>query len=179
MTSNFQQHRRVTAEEKERFLALLLPLRHRLAHFARAMVTDPEEARDLVSDTIMEALEGFNRLRHPEAFLSFLFTIATRLQRRRTERSKVFQQYDESHLLYPDNGISPDTAADIQRLYAAMDQLPEAQREAIALFEISGLRLEELAILQNCSLSAVKMRLKRGREQLGILLGASKEKERL
>ncbi|MBL7986781.1 MAG: RNA polymerase sigma factor [Chlorobi bacterium] len=177
MSSNSQQHRRVTAEEKERFIALLLPLRHRLAHFARAMVPDPEEARDLVSDTILAALEGFHRLKHPEAFLSFLFTITTRLQRRRAERNRVFQRYEESNLLHPDSSIAPDTAADIQRLYAAMDQLPAAQREAVALFEISGLRLEEICTIQNCSLSAVKMRLKRGREQLGVLLGAKKEKE--
>ncbi len=51
-----------------------------------------------------------------------------------------------------------------------MASLPEKQREALALFEISGLSIEEVREIQGGSLSAVKMRLVRGREQLALLL---------
>ena len=51
-------------------------------------------------------------------------------------------------------------------LHQALALLPDAQREAVILFEISGFNLKEVAEIQEASLSAVKQRLKRGRERL-------------
>lgn len=152
-------------------MLLLTPLRHRLMHFARVMTGDYEDARDLVSDTVLAALEQFDRIRDTEAFLGYLFTIATRIHRRKRWRARIFDRF-ESH---QEDEISGSTTAtdipvDIRIIYEAMAGLPEKQREALALFEVSGLSLEEIREIQGGSLSAVKMRLVRGREQLSLLL---------
>jgi len=55
-------------------------------------------------------------------------------------------------------------------LHRALALLPEAQREALILFEISGFSIKEVAGLQAASISAVKQRLKRGREKLTEIL---------
>jgi DNA-directed RNA polymerase specialized sigma24 family protein len=55
-------------------------------------------------------------------------------------------------------------------LYEALAQLPHEQRESIILFEISGFSIQEITVIQNASESAVKQRLKRGREKLMEIL---------
>ena len=58
-------------------------------------------------------------------------------------------------------------------LYRALDELSASQREAVVLFEISGLSLEEVREIQGGSLSGVKSRISRGRQRLAELLGAT------
>jgi RNA polymerase sigma-70 factor (ECF subfamily) len=48
----------------------------------------------------------------------------------------------------------------------ALSSLKPAEREAVVLFDLEGLSLEEVAGLQKASLSAVKSRLARGRKHL-------------
>jgi RNA polymerase sigma-70 factor (ECF subfamily) len=158
---------------QEEFLALLLPLRDRLAHYARAVSKRREEADDLVSDTILAALEGFDSLKNRDAFPSYVFRIASRLQKRRRWRRKLFGEYDEerAHAI-GSHEPSPESAAEVVMLHRALEQLPAAQREAVVLFEISGLSLEEIREIQGGSLSAVKSRVSRARQELARLLGA-------
>ena len=59
---------------------------------------------------------------------------------------------------------------DVELLYKALELLPEEQREALILFEISGFSIRDISELQQASEAAVKQRLKRGRDKLGELL---------
>lgn len=157
---------------KERFLQLFNPHHDRLCRFARAMTHDAEAARELVAETVLAALEGFERLRDDKAFLSYLFTIATRIYQRRRRHRKWFGEYDQERAEnIRDTADSPDRAADIEALYHALARLPEKQREAVVLFEISGFSLEEIRELQGGTLSGVKARLRRGRMMLAEILG--------
>jgi RNA polymerase sigma-70 factor, ECF subfamily len=160
-------------ERQERFLSLLLPVRNRLVHFARAVTRNRDEANDLVSDTILAALERFEHIRGPEAFLSYLFTIAVRIHRRKRWRGRLFGSYNEEQAAsIPDRGTSPDRSADVAMLHRALARLPERQREALVLFEISDLSLEEIRVIQGGSLSGVKSRIVRARQKLAELLDA-------
>ncbi|HVK40054.1 MAG TPA: RNA polymerase sigma factor [Candidatus Kapabacteria bacterium] len=162
----------VSTERNREFMRLLTPVQHRLMHFARAMTRDVHEADDLVADTVLAALERFAEVRDQRAFLSFLFTIASRLHRRKRLRSMFFGDYcEERALRIHDPGVSPESSAEVQLLYRALAQLPERQREAVMLFEISDLTLEEIRAIQGGSLSGVKMRVVRGREALSRILG--------
>lgn len=173
MSPEEQSSERQTSEERKReFMRLLSPLRHRLMHFARAMTRDAHEADDLAADTVLAAFEGFGDVRDPKAFLGFLFTICSRLHRKKRLRSRFIGTYCEERALdRRDDGTSPEASAEVQLLYRALAQLPERQREAVMLFEISDLPLEEIRTIQGGSLSGVKMRIARGREALAKLLG--------
>ncbi len=166
-----------TEEKQEKFLTLLAPVRDGLMRFARAMTRNTDDARDLVSETILVAFQNFDKLRKPESFKSYTFTIASRIFKRRRWRSRIFAEYDEQ---FAENIRStdslPDSKADIHRLYSAIDTLPEKQKEAIILFELSGFSLEEVKELQGGTLSGVKSRLKRGREQLAEILAPTPKK---
>ncbi|MCB0713533.1 MAG: sigma-70 family RNA polymerase sigma factor [Ignavibacteriae bacterium] len=159
-------------ERKRRFLELLEPVHDNLARFARSIARNDEDARDLVGETVLRALEHFNELNDEKAFLSWLFTIAVRLGRRWESRGKRFGEYNEAEIAQrPSESPSPEVRHDISVLYSALRELRDSEREAILLFEIAGLSLEEVQKVQGGSLSGVKSRLARGRKKLADLLG--------
>ncbi|MFI5263595.1 MAG: RNA polymerase sigma factor [Candidatus Kapaibacterium sp.] len=162
-------------EEQQRFLMLLEPVRPGLARYCRAISSDRETARDLVSETILIAYEHFASMNSDgKSFSSYLFTTATRLHKRWRWRGKRKVAYDAIRAAeIIDTNPAPDSGADIELLYAALRRLPEAQREAVVMFEISGLTLEEIRQIQGGSLSGVKSRIARGREKLAKSLGAN------
>jgi RNA polymerase sigma-70 factor (ECF subfamily) len=166
-----------TATRQERFLELLDPVHDNLARFVRAMAHDREEARDLMAETLLVAFERFDALKEERAFMSYLFTIARRTCGHRTRRRQLFGDYNEHRAaMLHATSPAPDEAADISALYAALEKLPAEQREAVVLFELSGLPLDEIREIQGGSLSGVKARLARGRRKLAKLLGVEQKR---
>ncbi len=167
----------MTQNEKQKaFLELFKPVEQNLYRYARAMADSYEESKDLAADTLLAAYEGFESLKHKDAFLSYLFTIASRIAKKKRWRKKFFGVYNEIEAnQIPDNSQNSDRNIDIELLYKAMGQLPAKQKEALVLFEISGFSLKEIQEMQGGSLSAVKSRISRGREKLSQLLQENKD----
>ena len=102
--------------------------------------------------------------------MSFLFSIATNILHKKNRRLKFRGSYHESEaFVIKDEGIDAETRLDVAILYDVLNELPSAQKEALILFEISGFSIKEVASIQNVKLSAVKQRLKRGREGLATI----------
>ncbi len=153
-------------------MALLEPCLARLSRYCHAMTKDVDDGRDLLSDAILLAYENFEHLRVPEAFTSYIFTTARRLFYRRERRKKFWGVFgSEAEAIADEREPSPEIRLDLEALDRALSALPEKQREAVILFEISGLSLAEIREVQGGSLSGVKSRIVRGREKLAVLLG--------
>lgn len=160
------------AERNAEFLTLLQSAEPSLSRFTRAMTRDRESARDLAAETILIALEKFHTLQNKKAFLSFLLTIASRLHKKKQWRLRFWNSYNENSALEKaDASSQPDISADVTILYQALTRLSAAQREAIVLFEINGLSLEEIQTIQGGSLSGIKSRVARARQKLAQILG--------
>src|SRR5947209_856138 len=131
----------LTREDQEHFLSLLEPIRPGLARYCRAISRNRETSRDLASETILIACEHFASMKKDaKSFQSYLFMTATRLHKRWRWRMKRKVAYDESLAArIHDPNPAPDLGADVELLYAALRKLSEAEREAIVMFEISGL----------------------------------------
>ena len=71
-----------------------------------------------------------------------------------------------------------DADAEVYMLHQALRHLSEEQRESIILFEISGIPIKEIAVIQETSESNVKQRLRRGREKLCKVLSFESEYKR-
>jgi len=163
-------------------MAQLEPVLAKLSRYCHALtmdVSDPqkgsEDGRDLLSDAILLTYENFEKLRIPEAFTSYAFTTARRLYYRRAKRKKWWGVLGkEAEEIVDHRTQSPEIKLDTEALDRALLQLPEKQREAVILFEISGLSLQEIVEIQGGSLSGVKSRIVRGRERLAVLLGERK-----
>jgi len=125
------------------------------------------EFQDLVNETLLVAFDKFDTLKSKQAFLAFLFGISIRIlsNNNRKKKENYLQSEEKSHDI-EDNSAKTEMDAEIHFLYKALGQLKETQRESIILFEISGFSIKEIAKLQDTTISAVKLRLKRGRKNL-------------
>jgi RNA polymerase sigma-70 factor, ECF subfamily len=166
-----EQERNESNDKQLQFMALYNGCHARLGRFCRAVSWDNEEAKDLLSETVLQAYENFEKIRKPESFLYYLFGTASRLHKKKLRRLKfkgLFRQEQADNLV--DFAARPDDELELQILFAAMRKLPAEQCEALTLFEISGLSLKEIQQIQDCSLSAVKLRISRARQKLAKML---------
>jgi RNA polymerase sigma-70 factor, ECF subfamily len=130
------------------------------------MLGRPDEVDDLVQDVFVEAQKGFRSIREPEGVKRWLGRVAVRVAHRRLQRRRRWSfvsvhvlgtEYDYSVL--PDTGASPETRALLARVYLALDALPAEQRIAWALRHVQGERLDEVALMCDCSLATAKRRI--------------------
>jgi RNA polymerase sigma-70 factor (ECF subfamily) len=154
-------------DTQEEFLDLYKSIHESFARFCHARAYGLMDPEDLISESVLKALESFNQLRNKEAFLSFMFSIAKNIVNGKHRRQKFKGTYNEAHAhMIPDEGIDVEMKYDVAVLYEALNKLSKKEKEAIVLFEISGFSIKEVADIQNSGESAVKQRLKRGRENL-------------
>jgi len=151
-------------EKPDVFWQLVEEHRAGLWRFALGLTRSREEARDLLSETVLAAHRSFPKLREREAFQKSLMTIAIRIYRRQRWRRRIYRDVTEPTEMAAEH--NSESSYDLDLLMRALDTLPERQREAVLLFEISGLSIEEIRTVQGGTLSGVKARLKRGREAL-------------
>lgn len=160
------------------FLKLYEPIHESFARFCHARAYGVMEPEDLISESVLKALEKFHTLKNPKAFLAFMFTIAKNIAIKKYRRQKFSGYYNEHNAnQIHDVEIDAETKLDIEVLYQALNTLPDKQKEAVVLFEISGFSVKEVAEIQASGESAVKQRLKRGREALADFFKLDKLKE--
>lgn len=162
----------MTEEQQQKFLRLLQQHRVSLERFTLNMTRNRAAARELMSETIAIACESFAQVRDEQAFLSYLFTIATRRQRarKRTDEKETAMSGDEIDELYA-GGLKPDECMSISELREAIDSLSEEYREPLVLAELVGLPHKEIEVILGLSASTVRVRIHRAKQQLRILLG--------
>lgn len=160
-------------------MELYAPVHENFERFCRARVYGDIDYKDLMHDTIVIAYEKFHKLESPKAFLHFLFGICIRVLANTNKKQRLLHIKDDAvSLNVEDRSTRADRNDDTQTLYQALSKLPEQQREALVLFEISGFSIVEIAGLQNAGVSAVKQRLARGRQALLEILSVDVQKEK-
>lgn len=157
---------------KQTFMVLYEPVHSSFQRFCRARTNTTDDAKDLIAETVLKAYEGIHRLRDEKAFLAFLFGIASRIVAKQYRRKKFRGMFDHNkwHAI-EDRSPTPEQDLDVQFLYEAIQKLPLKYQEAVVLHCISGFSLKEVATIQRSRLSAVKVRVLRGKIRLKNILG--------
>lgn len=149
----------------------------RLYRFALRLTRDRAAAEDLAQDALLRAWRGRDRLRNPNAARAWLFQIVANLWRDRLRRRST----TEEELIEPAAVICPAEPARgleerelVEQALAALDGLPQRQREVLYLHACEGLSIAEVAEALESSPDAVKSSLclarKRMRERLAHLI---------
>jgi RNA polymerase sigma-70 factor (ECF subfamily) len=163
-------------QNKIEFLSLYEPLHNQLSKFCRAISGNTEDGEDLLQDTILNSLEGFNKIKDKSVFRSYLFSIASNLHKMKFRRLKFRAEFSATEInQIVDSNQNPEYLTDFRIVYEKMLSLPERMAETLILYHISDLSLEEIQKIQGGSLSGVKLRLKRGREKLLSLLNTKEQ----
>lgn len=149
---------------REEFLNNYETCHESLEKFCRVLCRNREAARELVQETLLQALEGYDRLREKEKFASWLMGIAIRVKRRQDRKLKNWLLME----VLPERVAAEqsDSEAALFMLRKLCGKLNKAEREAFLLFELSGLSLEAIAEIEEANINTVKTRLRRAREKL-------------
>ena len=125
----------------------------------------PEVAEDVYQEVWAKIIGARSRYQATAKFSTFLFRVARNcfidyLRRNKRHTNAVEAIADE----LPDGAAGPADKAEIsearQRLIAALDQLPDEQRDAFLLHEEGGLTLDEIAFVTDANRETVKSRLR-------------------
>ncbi len=161
----------MSKDNQQYFLALYKPVHHRFERFCRARAYYDMPYEDLMNETLLVAYNKMDQFKSEGAFLSFLIGISTRLLANAYRKHKPATVEDELFLQnYADPTQQIERQFEVERLHQALAQLPDKQREALILFEITGFSIKEIMELQNSGQSAVKQRLARGRTALAAII---------
>ena len=148
-------------------MEMYTPCHQAFTGYCRGLTGNREDARDLAGEAVLIVFENLDQLRKKDSFKAYLFGVARRLRLHQHRRGKFRGEYSEAVAdMLPATDSTPEILHDVEILYGLLDKLPPRQREALVLFELSGFSLEEIRQLQGGTLSGVKSRMKRGREQL-------------
>jgi len=100
--------------KQELFMELFMPVNRNISNYCRAIVNNNEDAKDLLSETLLIAYENFNKLKDRKAFKYYLFGIASWLFKRKLRRKKFREDLNEEMTSeFPDPGPNPDYLTDI------------------------------------------------------------------
>jgi len=161
----------MSKSKQKEFLNLYEEIHPRFEKFCRARVYGDMEYTDLMNETLLIAFEKFETLKNKTSFLSFLFGICVRILANNNRKKKeLFLEKELSDYSFIDENTDAAKDANVSMLHKALALLPDAQRECIILFEITGFSIKEITEIQNTSESSVKQRLRRGRIRLTEIL---------
>jgi RNA polymerase sigma-70 factor (ECF subfamily) len=137
-----------------------------LLRFAWSLCRDAALAQDAVQDAWLKIARGIRRIDDPRAFRGWIYhavrwrvlDLLKRAERRGLDLDQAKGLVDlQAEVEQRDRGLD---------LGAAIEALPEAERESLRLFYLHGLSIDEIAVVQEIAPGTVKSRLHRARNQL-------------
>jgi RNA polymerase sigma factor (sigma-70 family) len=174
------------AEQDQRISEAVDREQSRLRNFIRRRVADPGDAEDILQDVFYELVEAY-RVIQPEHVTAWLFQVARnrvidlfRKRKREGARDVVAERVEEGgEMLQLEELLpSPDSGPDavyarrmlLEELDAALDELPDEQREVFIAHELMGYSFKEIAAQTGASVNTLLSRkhyaVLRLREQL-------------
>jgi len=161
-------------EQDQRISEAIEREQSRLRNFIRKRVADRGDAEDVLQDVFYELVEAYRLMKPIEQATAWLYKVArnriTDLFRRKkrevpgrepavgTEDGQEFQWED----LLPSPNAGPESAYTrtvlLEALDAALDELPEEQREVFIGHELAGYSFKELAAQTGVSVNTLLSR---------------------
>ena len=153
-------------------LAALLP---RLRRFAHALTRSTADADDLTQSTVERALRSRSQWEEGTRLDSWLYRIMRNLWidtvRARGRREDLHAPLEEAERIGEDPRDAVAASIDLKKVMAAMQRLPEEQREIVALILIEGFGYRECSEILGLPIGTVSSRLVRGRTALLQMMG--------
>src|SRR5512134_1877471 len=134
----------------------------RVYRFGLKMCRDPEDAKDVLQETLLAVARNVKDFRGASSVSTWLYTIARSFCIKKRPRSKFAPAQEESL-----SAREPDDALAGRQIESALEQaigsLDPMYREVLLLRDVEGLTAPEVAEVMGLSVEAVKSRLHRAR----------------
>lgn len=134
---------------------------HAVLALARVLTGDLSRAEDVTHDSFAAALESWDAIEHPSAWIRTVVANKARSlwRRRYTERRAINEM---SHTVR----VGMDLPTETESFWAEVRNLPRRQAQAIALFYLEDLSVADISTILGCSESTARVHLTRGRKTL-------------
>ncbi len=153
------------------FRSQLVAVIPHLRAFARSLCKDPTQADDLAQEALAKAWKARDSFEPGTSLKAWTFMILRNQfysEKRRSWRSTPLDaEVAENTLLASDNPTAP---MELLELRAALNKLPDDQREALILVGAGGMAYEEAAQVCQVAVGTIKSRVSRARRALETLL---------
>lgn len=161
------------AGERRALASLIERHQGRVYRFALKMCGNPDDAQDVLQETLLSLAKGLDDYRGEASLPTWLYTVARSHCIKKRRRSKFAPSSIAS--LHEEDGAKPaaDARTDPEEATAAremddalqfaIDGLDQASREVLVLRDVEGLTAPEVASVLGTSPAAVKSRLHRAR----------------
>jgi RNA polymerase sigma-70 factor, ECF subfamily len=172
---------RVKEGDREAFEGLVEKYKHPVMNLLYRTLPDAIEAEDLAQQVFIQVYKSAHRYQVAAKFSTWLFTIARNLClneiRRRSRHpaesleagtadseDQPARQFEDTKVFSPPESLLHGELE--EKIEHALRALPEKQRTALLLCRQEELSYEEIAEVLECSVSATKSLIHRGRETL-------------
>jgi RNA polymerase sigma factor (sigma-70 family) len=161
-------------EQDQRISEAIERERNRLRNFIRKRVADRGDAEDVLQDVFYELVEAYRMMKPVEQVTAWLFRVARnritdlfRRKKREAMRNEPATVTEDGDLLQLEDLLpSPDAGPDavyarsvlLEELEAALDELPDDQREVFIAHELMGYSFKELAAQTGMSVNTLLSR---------------------
>ena len=157
----------------------IIPHMDALYNFALRLTTDPNDAEDLVQDTIVKAYRFFSSYEKGTNAKAWMFRILKNSfinNYRKTSKKPSQVDFDEVSSYYETIRAERTETSDLESLMFremmdddlsnALTRLPEDFRTVVLLCDVDGYTYEEIANMLDVPIGTIRSRLHRGRNLL-------------
>lgn len=140
------------------------PCHEPFTRYCSALAYGKMDVQDLMQDVLLSAFQRFEGIEKKDQLLHYLIRAARNRAVsiwRSGKRNTAINEQQVARLR--ERGASAEMIVDVGILYDTIASLPAAQRDALVLFEVSGLSMAEIAAIQGVNENAVKTRVSRAR----------------
>src|ERR1700690_2174459 len=164
----------IMAEQDERLTETIGREQGRLRNFIRRRVADEADAEDILQDVFYELIEAYRLMKPIEQVGAWLYRVARNriidgFRKKKPEPFSAVKDPDgkdgdslslEEFLPSPDAGPEAAYARNIllEELEAAVDELPEEQREVFLAHEFEGMSFKEISAETGVSVNTLLSR---------------------
>jgi len=161
----------------------ILPHLDAAYNLARWLAGNEHDAQDIVQESCLRAVKFFEGFRggNPRAWLLTIVRNTSYTWLKKRGAAHMHASIDDEEFELEDVAANPqqlEMAMDnVERMRAAIDQLPPEYREVIVLREMEEYSYKEIADIADVPIGTVMSRLARGRQQLRMILCAETQPE--
>ncbi len=147
-----------------------------LRRYALVLTRNGDAAEDLVQETLVKAIAASDRWEPGTDLRVWMFRIMHNTHISERRRHQV-RELAKPLLPKPVDTTDPTMRIELQQVLDALDQLPEAQRQPIALIALQEMSYAEAASILDVPLGTFYSRIGRGRTALRRILGELQSKK--
>lgn len=149
-------------------LEQLVSIRGKLVRFARSVVRDEEDAKDVVQDCFLKLHQMNGELDKVENIESFAMRMVKNrgLDLLKKKKPESWNGDEELSVTFQDAQRIMEAREGVERLHRCLEFLGEKQRQVFYLREIEGYEFREISEIMGLSEDAVRANLSRARTHL-------------